>query len=155
MMANVFYCNGQIYSFAPGQPGLGAPGVMQPVQPLSMPSNGANNGGQSHFGMTPSAAAAAVAQPQNKGLVADLCKIIERQSQEIASLVQTRADKEQPNTTAVAAAAASAYSNARRRRRGRGKSCTRNIWRPRASLARTTAIIKATKPKKTERSDRL
>ena len=88
MMANVFYCNGQIYSFAPGQPGPGVPGVMQPVQPLSMPSNGANNGGQSHFGMTPSAAAAAMAQPQNKGLVADLCKIIERQSQEIASLTR-------------------------------------------------------------------
>ena len=28
--------------------------------------------------------------PHNKGLVADLCKIIERQSQEIASLMQTR-----------------------------------------------------------------
>ena len=93
MMTNVFYCNGQLYSFVPA-PGNTMPSYQQPpMPPIVMPPQVPNYPPQA-------AAAQQQQQPQNKGLVADLCKIIERQSQEIASLVQTR------NAAAPAAAAA-------------------------------------------------
>ena len=93
MMQNVFYCNGQLYSFVPA-PNNSMPSYQQPpIAPMVMPQQVPNYPPQA-------AAAAQQQQPQNKGLVADLCKIIERQSQEIASLVQTR------NAAAPAAAAA-------------------------------------------------
>lgn len=92
MVSNVFYCNGQLYSFVPAN-GQQAPSNYPPAIPPNV--------APPTFAMAPPAPppAAPPGPAQNKGLVADLCKIIERQSQEIASLVQNR-----PGSSAAAAA---------------------------------------------------
>lgn len=86
-MPSVYVCNGQYYSFSQPSPALGQP-PPAPAQIASPPESGG-------FVVVPQLSLPNVPQlivPQsaNKGLVADLCKIIERQSQEIASLVQTQ-----------------------------------------------------------------
>ena len=100
MPNNIFCCNGQHYVYMPNGPGVqGAqpgypaavpqhpvyqfPGASQPAQPPPPPPPRERS-----CPSVQAAHAVAAALPQQNGLVADLCKIIERQSQEIASLVQ-------------------------------------------------------------------
>ena len=102
MPNNIFCCNGQHYVYMPNGPGVqGAqpgypaavpqhpvyqfPGASQPAQPPPPPPPRERS-----CPSVQAAHAVAAALPQQNGLVADLCKIIERQSQEIASLVNNR-----------------------------------------------------------------
>jgi len=86
----VYVMNGQQYYLVPQQPG----GPQQPepaLNPQTMPNHMTTQ--QQQPGRIPTQPGDTLAQvqpAQNSDLVADLCKIIERQSQEIANLVQTR-----------------------------------------------------------------
>ena len=85
----VYMMGGQQYYLVPQGaqpepvlPQQSIPNQMLAVSPSQQPANG--------MGIPMQPPQAQMQPGQNSGLVADLCKIIERQSQEIANLVQTR-----------------------------------------------------------------